>query len=317
MLAPDITRDEVEKFKKLLDYFKQLAEDGVTTLIEKQLLLMLDHAVPFFSHLVMTDIFPEIHRQTVNKRVLEGANKRIWNIKELKYPPKEKVKKYGRCNYRNQSILYSSFSSFTANNESQPRVGDIITETVWHVKNNQHLKYCPIFKNQPKGKDVINPRTFEINQLYQKKIKIYPEFVQEQIDSLVQFIADAFTKRVNHNNDLDYIFSAYFSNKIYNDFENGTIEAIYYPSVQDGLSFENLAIKSDVFDEKYELVKVHDSVCVVDPTSGSRGFFFEGLSDCTSFDFTTGKILWNNTRIYQPVSRLLEMKKDFGILLDE
>ena len=316
MVSKDISKREVENFRMMLNYLKRLAEDGVTPLIEKQLLLMLDHSIPFFSHLILTDVFPEIHRHTINKRVI-GSNKRIRDIKFLKYPPADKVTKYGRCNYPKQSVLYSSFFEMTAMNEAQPRIGDLITESVWRVKGNQTLKYCPIFKNQPEGKNIINQRTYEINQIYKNKIKEFPDYIREQIDSLVQFVADAFTKRVHPNSDLDYIFSAYFSNKILNDFEHGSIEAIYYPSVKEKLSFENLAIKPNVFDDKYELVEVHDSVCVTDITNGRGGYFFQGLSDCKSFDYSSGKILWDPKKLYQPADSMLNLKMKYDVDISE
>ncbi|WP_017259283.1 hypothetical protein [Pedobacter arcticus] len=316
MTPKEISKEEVENFKKLIEYLKRLSEDGITSLIEKPLLIMLDQSIPFFSHLVMTDVFPEIHRLTINKRVI-GKNKRIREINFLKYPPKEMVSKYGRCNNPKQSILYSSFLNFTAMNESQPRVGDLITKSVWKVKGNQTLTYCPIFKNQPLDKNIINPRTFEINKIYQEKLKQYPENIREQIDLLVQFIADVFTKRIHPDRHLDYLFSAYFSNKILYEFENQEIEAIFYPSVKDKLSFENLAIKPNVFDNKYELVEVSDSVCVMDPTNGRGGFFFEGFSTCKSFDFTSGKILWDKDKIYQSEEKIIEMKNKFDVDLSE
>ncbi|MES2835971.1 MAG: hypothetical protein V4667_00480 [Bacteroidota bacterium] len=316
MVSKDITKEEVENFRRLLDYLKQLSEDGVTTLIEKQLLQMLDNLVPFFSHLIMFDVFPELHRITINKRVL-GSNKRIREIKHLKYPPADKVSKYGRCNYPKQTVLYASFLHMTAMNETQPQVGDLVTQSVWRVKGKQTLKYVPIFKNQPQGENVINPRTFEINQIYNRKVREYPVFIREQLDALVQFIADAFTKRVHPNADLDYIFSAYFSNKIFSDFENGTIEAIYYPSVKDGLSFENVAIKANVFDDKYELVEVKDSVCVVDNKNGNGGCFYQGLSDSKSFDYSSGKILWDSKKLYQPDEIMNDLKKKYNLDISE
>jgi len=39
----------------------------------------------------------------------------------------------------------------------KPDAGDLITESVWSVKNKQSLLFCPIFKNQPLDK------TFNIN----------------------------------------------------------------------------------------------------------------------------------------------------------
>lgn len=308
-------REDIENFRHLIEYLKQLSDDGVSQNIEKQILQLLDNTIPFFAHLVLEEEFSEIHRLTINKRVL-GENKRIRDIKYLKYPPADRVSRYGRCNYHGQSVLYSSFLEFTAMTESQPRAGDLITESTWRVRGNQTLKYCPISKNQPTH-GVTNLRTLQINRIFEKLLKTYPENEQEKIDILVQFVADVFTKTVNPNNHFDYIFSAYFSNKIFNDFEDGTIEAIYYPSVKEKLSFENLAIKPDVFDRKYELVEVKDSVCQADPTNGRGGFLFHGLSDCKSFDYSSGKILWEAEKIYQPPSILKDLKERYGLDLEE
>lgn len=151
MIPVDIPEIEVKNFKALLDYFKRLAEDGITPLIEKQLLLMLNHTLPFYSNLVLKNVFTEIHRLTINKKVI-GSNKRINDIQHLKYPPKDKIKEYGRCNFPGQAVLYASFSKMTILNELRPQLGDLITETVWRVKSNESLKYCPIFKNQPPKK---------------------------------------------------------------------------------------------------------------------------------------------------------------------
>jgi hypothetical protein len=59
------SENDVKNFKALLDYFKQLANDGVNPLIEKQLLLMLDQSIPFFAHLHSQTILPELVRITI------------------------------------------------------------------------------------------------------------------------------------------------------------------------------------------------------------------------------------------------------------
>lgn len=311
-----MTEEEQSKnFKELLDLLKKLSEDGVTPLIEKQTLLMLDHSLEFFSHLILESTFPQITRLTINRNVI-GQNKRIDNIKYLKYPPRDKVKTYGRCNFPGQSILYGCFSITTAINELKPKVGDIITESTWTVKSDQPMVFCPIFKNQPTKNNLINLRTYEINETYEQELKKHPEHLRKSIDTLVQFVADAFSKRIITENHLDYIFSAYFANKILNEFENGRIEAIYYPSVQERLSFENIAIKPESFDAKYLIDEVHDSVVVQDTRNGGRGYFMKGLSRCKSFDLTTGKILWDKTEINQSKQDIAELKLKYGVEIE-
>ena len=316
MIPNNIKNEDLDNLKSILNYLKQLSDDGVSPLIEKQILFLLDNLVPFFSNLVMTGIFPEIHRLTINERVL-GENKRIRDFKYLKYPPANKVSYYGRCNYPQQSILYSSMFHVTTINEIQPRVGDLMTASIWRVKNNQTLTYCPIFKNQPKGDNIINPRLLDFNKIYNEKLKDHPENIREHIDSLVQFITEVFTKRIDAKNHIDYIFSAYFSNKIFNDFENGAIEAIYYPSVKDGLSFENLAIKPDAFESKYELIEVQDSVCINVPTAGKGGHFSQVLSKCKNFDYVSEKILWDSNQIYQTPQGLSHLISQYKINISE
>ncbi len=315
MISPDISKEELDKFKHLLDYFKRLSEDGVTPLIEKQLLAMLDFSLPFFSNLVMRDRFPEIHRLTVNRRVV-GSNKRIRDISQLKYPPVDKVNRYGRCNLPSQSVLYASFGSMITLSEVKPRIGDLITKTIWRAKDDATLIYSPIFKNQPTHADTINLRTYEINQIYEEKVREYSVNAKAQLDALLQFVTDAFTKSIHPEANLDYVFSAYFSNKIFNEFEKGKIEAIYYPSVQSKLSFENIAIKPDVFDSKYELAEVKESLVVVDPSTGRGGYFMEATSDCKSFDFASGKVLWNGSILRMPKARFELRKNEFDLDID-
>lgn len=315
MNLQDIEETEVKNFQTLLNYLQRLAADGVTPLIEKQVKFMLDNSAKFFTHLVMEECFPTIHRLTINNRIF-GENKRANEIKYLKYPPKEFVKKYGRCNQPNESILYAAFSIPTVLNELKPRVGDLVTETIWRVKENRTLKFCPIFRNQPEDNEILNPTTFKINQEFERLIHNYPPNLKKQIVQLTQFIADTFSKRITSNNHLDYIFSAYFASKILNEFEYGTIEAIYYPSVQDKLSFENIAIKPQSFDDKYELVEVRESVVFSDPSSGYGGYVMKSLSDCKSFDYTSGKILWQKDKFSQPKEILKMLIKDYKLNLE-
>jgi hypothetical protein len=302
------TEKEVKDFNALLSYFKRLAHDGVTPLIEKQLLLMLDQALPFFGHLHSQSIFPELVRLTINRNVV-GKNRRIKNLKELKYPPADKVNKYGRCNFPRQSVLYAAFTQITAFGELKPHSGDMVTISHWRLKDpNTRLRFCPIFKNQPKEEHTINPRMFEYNQIYETKVKGFPIYFKEQMDDLIQFVADAFTKYIKPGNDLDYIFSSYFSNKILNEFENGAIDAIYYPSVQEKLHFENIAIKPEVFERYYIIDKVHDEVVVGTPREGNGGYWGNGFGHCKNFNLSSGEILWDPEQLKTNEDSILDLK---------
>lgn len=303
----DCTTDDVLKFDHLITYLRRLTDDGITPLIEKQLLGMLDSAIDFTCYLSHTTCFPELERLTVNRRVL-GRNKRITHISQLKYPPAEKVTKYGRCNMKGQSILYSAFGMISVYSELKPLRGDLITISKWRVRGDSTVRYMPIFKNQPTD-GTMNPRMHMHNQAYNIKLKDYPSNLQRKIELINQFVADAFTKRIDPRNDLDYLFSAYFSHRILNRDFDDEIDAIYYPSVQQGLAFENLAVRPDVFDAKYDLIEVRESIVMMDHTSRQGGTFSQGISDSKSFDYAGDKILWKPTLLTE--SEIKAFERDF------
>ena len=276
---------------------------------------MLDHSIRFYTYLVYEGVFDRIERITINKSIL-GSNKRIKNISLLKYPPAHVVKKYGRCNLPNQSVFYGTFAWMIAINEMKPSYGDLITKTIWVNKNNIPLKYFPIFLNQPEG-NFINLSTMNYTDaFFNQTEKMFPENARQQVIALAQFISNSFAKRVETKNDRDYLFSAYFSNKILYDFENGQIDAILYPSVKERLSFENIAIKPNAFDNAFKLSEVRESIIVQVPSHRDLGYFMEGIAECKSFNYSTGEILWENaTPRYNP-TEFENKKKLFHLDLD-
>lgn len=237
-------------------------------------------------------VFPELNRLTINRQIL-GANKRINEIKFLKYPPPELVKSYGRCNVPGQSVLYASYGMLNIMSEMKPKMGDLITISTWKPKKDAPLSFYPIFFNQPPD-GTINLTMHKYMQEFQRLNKDYPPNLRYMLERLTSFIADAFSRRFPHNsNNLNYLVSAYYANKMLNEYNDAKIDAIFYPSVQQKLAFENIAIKPQVFDEKYELVEVDQSVVVMVPNHRGNGYFTEGISYCKKFDFDAGKILWD------------------------
>ncbi len=320
MNKEDISQDKVTNLKNLIDFIRSATENGVSPSVEKPLLSILDQVVPFFPHVVLTQEFPELYRLTINRKVIPSKkNKRIRNIKYLKYPQADKVTNYGRCNLPGQSVLYATNygahgHSLVTMSEMNPNVGDLVTETTWRVKSNQTLTYSPIFRNQPPNSNFVNSRTLEIDRLHEEKLQTYPKNVRQYIDLLVQFVADAFTKTIGSSNHLDYILSAFFSDKILYAFEKGTIDAIWYPSVKNDLSAENLAIKPDIFDSKYELFEVKDGVVTAKFQGGGS---LDGLGECKDFHFASGEVLWNSKIIRQPKYRLKQLQRLYQIELNE
>jgi hypothetical protein len=94
------------------------------------------------------------------------------------------------------------------------------------------------------------------------------------------------------------------------------VEAIYYPSVQSKLNQENIAIRTDVFDQHYVIEEVKDSIITIDPSFGKGSYLSDGLGSCKAFDFSTGKILWDPTKNHQPSAKIFEHKLNYDLDLD-
>lgn len=307
-----MTQQEISAFNQLLNLFNRFSEDGINETTEKWILSVLDNSLPLFTHLIYSYQFDKIERITINKRVLD-SNKRIRNIKYLKYPPSENVTKYGRCNLPKQSVFYGSTIFMTAMDEMKPRVGDLITKSIWKLNEPKKLKFCPIFHVQPTN-GTVNPSSINLENTFHRLVKEnFPINQQEVVTNLSKFIAFQFSKSVHHKKNKDYLFSAYFSNKILNELDGGTINGIVYPSVQSNLSFDNIVLKTDVLDMNYHLSEVHESIVTKDPGDGGGGYLIMGINDCKEFE--GDNILWNE-KTHQP-KELMEMyKKLYSIDLD-
>ncbi|MEX2409847.1 MAG: hypothetical protein WD607_00510 [Candidatus Paceibacterota bacterium] len=286
---------EINKFRKMLDYFRELSRGGVTGVIEDWLLNMMELTIPFQANFWFTENFSGFERITINKRVI-GENNRIKYIKHLKYPPRKLVKKYGRCNLPGESVLYGTFNFLTAIAEMKPERGDLITRSIWTCINDNQLKYCPIFYNQPTSGEVVNPRSIRYKNMFERKLhsQYRDPLTREFIIELNKFISEQFSKPITTGNHRDYIFSSFFASKIFNEMEDGTIDAIHYPSVKEDLSLDNIAIKPSVFNANFVLSEVEESYVYGIPTKQSSGYILNGTGKTKNFDHSSGKINWNS-----------------------
>jgi hypothetical protein len=251
----------------------------------------LDNAIPFFSSPIFEMRFPELQRVTINKNLFEGNNDRINDTSFVKFPPEDKVKKNGRANYIGQSVLYATFNPITAMKEMKPQKGDLVTVSIWKQKeNDEFLKICPIFKITSLNGVVHNELSLKFKKAYENSLKGHDKETAEQIDELLMFVADCFAKDVDYGNNYDYILSAFYANKILNEFQGGTIDTLVYPSVADKLDFSNLAIKPYVFNNHYDLFQVDEGVVVSTPNENGGGHIIEGTGWSRTFD--NGKIMW-------------------------
>ena len=232
---------------------------------------------------------PTFRRVTINSKVI-GNNSRIFETKYLQQPPKELVKRYGRANSIQESVLYATFDPITAISEMRPNIGDIITISTWNLKTDYDLTVSPIFKNSTKDGEIHNEMSLRAEIEYEKSLKQYDEQLCKQLDIILQFVADCFNKEVEDTNHYDYYLSAYYSNKIFGELQNGEIDAILYPSVRQSLAMTNIAIKPLVFEKNYEIEKVEESIITQIPSRTSSGWLMNGTGN--SKEFNSGLILW-------------------------
>jgi hypothetical protein len=221
-----------------------------------------------------------------DKKVLSRKEKRISEVRLLKYPPKECVTKMGRANLIEESVLYATFDPITAYREMRPMHGDLITISKWNLKKECNLKYTPIFKITGSD-DIHNEMSLGFLNDYKECLQNIDSNIAEMIDLLINFMAECFSKEVDDNNMYDYFLSAYFSNKLLHHFESGSIEAILYPSVRQSLQLSNIAVKADSFDEKFELVEVLEGRVYQQP----RGYFLDYT--IITKDFNDDEIFWS------------------------
>ena len=282
----------LEVCKAVLNSFRLfLIEGSINETTSKWLYENLDKAIPFFSSPIFEMRFPELQRVTINKSLFGGINQRIDEIKFLKYPPAEKVSKHGRANLIGQSIFYSTSNPITALKEMKPSAGDMITTSIWKQKEDgYYLKISPIFKITTLNGVFHNEMSLRFKMAYEKALKQHEKDTADQIDELLQFVADCFAKNVEYGNNYDYTLSAYFANKILYQFEGGSIDALVYPSIADKLDFSNVAIKPEILEQHFELYEVHESVVTATPDSPGGGFVMQGSG--WSKKFENGKILW-------------------------
>lgn len=170
--------------------------------------------------------------------------------------------------------------------ETRPDVGDLVTISKWKLKNeNTTLVVYPIIDYPSRYNDQI------INQMRNEFEKVLLTHTKEQQKIIFQdncIIAKHFSKYVEKGKDINYIFSAHFADKIFHEIDDGKIEAIIYPSVQNSGTTNNIAIKPDVFNEKYEIDEICESVvCLNDGYS----FFLQSIKSTQKVD-STGKIIW-------------------------
>lgn len=242
--------------------------------------------LPFFAVPIFKRQLGRVFRVSVNNRIFKGEQKRIDELKYLRNPDKSIVKKMGRANLVNQTVLYGGFEPMTILNELKPDVGDLITVTEWQLNTGVYLNVAPIFKKMD---------TYDNNELsvrleidYINATRHLGQQEREQREILLSFLSDCFAKPVGQEH-TDYYLSAHFANYMFNEFENGAIDVILYPSVQMDGSFMNIAMDSEVFRKNYGIKEISESEVIV-AKHDKRQYQLAGIS--TTQKVNAERIIW-------------------------
>jgi hypothetical protein len=236
--------------------------------------------------------FNNIIRVTINKTVTEdGSNRRLTKIENLRYPP-EKIKYklgYNRANFKNQSIFYGGFGDFQGLFENPPSTGDLFTISTWHQNNNSKLCYVSIFHDrsiQEQTNEFINDWNH-----YMEQLSFLDSNTRIAIEKLFSLITFFFTRPVDENKKIEYLFSAHIANKIFDLTYIPKIEAILFPSVPMRFISSNIAILPSAFDNKFTFVKA-DEYIVLQNEKGKNQWINSKLGEATSLD--NDNLNWGN-----------------------
>jgi len=228
--------------------------------------------------------FNQIVRITINRTVNEDrSNERLKKIENLKYPP-ERVKAklgYNRASFKEQSIFYGGFGNFQGLFENPPRKGDIFTVSYWQQKENTEICYVSIFHDLS-VKECNSDFEKDWNH-YQEQLSNLDIKTRTALEKLFSLITYFFTRAVDQNKPIEYLFSAHIANKIFNMNYVPKIEALLYPSVPMGYIASNIAIIPEVFDNKFSFLKAEEYI-VLQNEMGKNQWICENTGSAINLD---------------------------------
>jgi len=178
------------------------------------------------------------------------------NTSQVSYPPLEIVKKYNlynRASSPSSTAFYCSDSIDVVFKEIKPSKSSIVTLGIWQPKNKKEFHSYPISSNP--SAQLVN-KDAQRSEIAYRMLgqRLHPLFIGF-IDGYFRVLNYEYSKPVK--NHLEYLISAYFSEKIFEIDQVGwSIDCIIYPSVGNEYSNSNLAFKPSIVDQYLELKSV-------------------------------------------------------------
>lgn len=201
----------------------------------------------------------KLYRVVINENV-SGSKSSLTKKGFLTYPPEhivKKINKYNRANTPKTTIFYGSETIDTALNEIKPKIGDVISVGEWKSLNpNIEFISYPISHSE-KGYGVNEHSTNALNAFYDLEINKNP-ILKSFLEPYLYVLGYEFSKPIKHH--YEYYLSSIFSEKILEKSENRIdrfkMECVIYPSVGNKFLKSNVAVRKDVFRNRFQLTKV-------------------------------------------------------------
>jgi hypothetical protein len=255
----NFTDDEILLINFTDDFFRKIDLESFARANENGLLKREYSILPYIFINYRIGHFNEIMRVTINRTIREDQkNARLYEIENLKYPPNKISDKlyYNRASFKKQSMFYGGFGYLETLFENKPENGDLITISTWRQKENKPICYAPIFHDK---RIQENANLFrEEWEYFQNQIEKLDSRTADTIFKIYSLITYFFIRPVKPESKIEYIFSAYFANRIFETPNIPKVEAILYPSVPTKYVSCNLAILPEAFDDKFDFVKAEE-----------------------------------------------------------
>jgi hypothetical protein len=278
------------QMKLMINQLSCLNKNQIPLNLKEYLIEVLKEILPYIPILIDTIKVKTIYRATLNRNVNEGSNSRIKSIDLLSYPKPEIVNKFGRCNFPKEPIFYCSLYELINFSELKPSEGDIVSLSTWEVID-EELQIWPIFPKELflesyRFQDNLGHRKILENNLFGR-----PQYEQDQILLLLNFLASVFEKVVDRRDDSNYLLSAILAKLM---FEKEKMDAIFYSSVQANFPYSNLAIKRELIDSgKIRIVNVKELV-LARSNNEIGGFISYLTGECNNPNEINNADSWKN-----------------------
>jgi len=263
-----------------------------------------------FSTIIVSDGFDkfnDLKRVSINKTIREDrSNNRLFTISNLKYPPASVIEKlnYNRASYKRQFIFYGGFGKLQALFENLPNTGDLFTLSTWRQKENTKIHYAEIFHDEKIHKHTDLYKT-EWNN-YCKQLETLDMMTSEAIRKLFSLMTFFFIRPVDPSRKIEYLFSSFLSNKIFEMNISPKIEAILYPSVPMEYIAINLAVKPDAFDEKIDFVKAEEFI-VTYKADGKRQIIYQKIAEANKIE--QNNLCWETSYLDDDLKNFMKANK--------